>query len=84
MTTLNRIFLSLIAATTLVASAGLAHAGCNPACPKGQVCRYEAAGGKFYCAKPVAGNGGLKDPATPAGGTVKPAAGGATTSTPSK
>ena len=26
-----------------------AYAGCKPKCAKGQQCRYEAAGGKFYC-----------------------------------
>lgn len=37
------LFLGTLAATT-------ASAGCNPACPSGQTCRYEAAGGKYYCA----------------------------------
>jgi hypothetical protein len=48
-----------------------AWAGCEPACPKGQQCRYEAAGGKFYCEALPSNGGSLK----PSGG-VKPAAPG--------
>lgn len=34
---------------TLALVGGAASAGCNPACSEGQTCRYEAAGGKYYC-----------------------------------
>lgn len=82
MTTITRLFLGLMAATTLVASAGVAHAGCNPACKAPEICRYEAAGGKFYCAAPKTKvNEGPT--ATPTGG-VKPAAGSPATTQPSK
>jgi len=49
----------------------VAWAGCEPACPKGQQCRYEAAGGKYYC-EALPSNGGKVKP----GGGVKPAAPG--------
>ena len=38
-------------------------AGCNPKCAKGEVCRYEAAGGKFYCQKKKSSSGSLHKPA---------------------
>ena len=30
-------------------SASTAYAGCDPPCKDGEQCRYESAGGKFYC-----------------------------------
>ena len=52
--------------TAAVATAGLgiatpAFAGCDPSCGEDEVCRYEAAGGKFYCQKSkTSGNAKLK------------------------
>ena len=40
---------SIIAVSGLVLMTNMAFAGCNPACKKGEQCRYEAAGGKYYC-----------------------------------
>ncbi len=48
----------MFAAAAALAFAPDAMAGCNPACPAGQICRYEAAGGHFYCAAPRGGRGG--------------------------
>lgn len=52
--------------------AGSAWAGCEPPCPSGQQCRYEAAGGKFYC-EALPKSGGKVTP----GGKPGPAGGGA-------
>jgi hypothetical protein len=50
---------------------GSAFADCNPACPSGQTCRYEAAGGKFYCAP----NKTARGPAAVSGPGAAPVAG---------
>ena len=69
---------TLIAALFVAALPIAASAGCNPACADGEVCRYEAAGGYFYCAPaPSSVIGGFK-PRT-AGGTL--GAGGSFSST---
>lgn len=44
--TLTYLSVALLGSLSLTATA---YAGCNPACKKGEQCRYEAAGGKFYC-----------------------------------
>ncbi|GMV39101.1 MAG: hypothetical protein AMXMBFR64_08170 [Myxococcales bacterium] len=76
----NRFAMSLLVASTLVATASIARADCKPKCPEGQVCRYEAAGGTFYCADPPTkgGGGGVKGTPTSPGG-IKPAGGTPTT-----
>ena len=54
-----------------------AFADCSPACASGEVCRYEAAGGKFYCApsKTARGPAAVSGPrATPATGSPRVAA----------
>lgn len=47
---MTRIFLTAAALTLGTLAATTASAGCSPACPTGQTCRYEAAGGTYYCA----------------------------------
>ena len=37
-----------------------AYAGCSPSCSEGETCRYEAAGGKFYCAPSKVASGSKK------------------------
>ncbi len=54
---LVKLALSLIAAAAVTATATAAQAGCSPACVAPAICRYEAAGGRFYCAEPR-GRGG--------------------------
>ena len=44
--TLTYLSVALLGTLSLTATA---YAGCNPACKKGEQCRYEAAGGKYYC-----------------------------------
>ena len=44
--TLTYLSITLLGALSFTATA---YAGCKPACKKGEQCRYEAAGGKFYC-----------------------------------
>jgi len=42
----------LLASSVFVLNAlpvNVAYAGCSPKCPSGETCRYEAAGGKYYC-----------------------------------
>jgi len=48
----------------LAISASASFAGCNPKCTGDDICRYEAAGGKFYCKAPP-------KPKETAGGVVK-------------
>ena len=46
---------ALLGTAALAVSAALplaAHAGCKPKCTGDQICRYEAAGGTYYCAAP--------------------------------
>jgi|GEM_PF-6147275 len=45
--------LTAIAGFIFAGGIGTAIAACEPPCKKGEICRYEAAGGKFYCAMPV-------------------------------
>lgn len=54
---LVKLALSVFAAAALTAAATAAEAGCNPACRAPEICRYEAAGGHYYCAAPR-GRGG--------------------------
>lgn len=46
----------LVLAVTMVNGgvmlAGPAWADCDPACPDGEVCRYEASNGEYYCKAP--------------------------------
>jgi len=46
---MTRFFSMTAVALVAAAAASTASAGCSPACKSGEVCRYEAAGGKFYC-----------------------------------
>lgn len=59
----------VVFAAALLSSAGTAWAGCNPACKTGEVCRYEAAGDKFYCAA-AKGAAGSRAPGFTAPGDV--------------
>lgn len=47
---MTRILFTAAVLTFGTLAATTASAGCDPACPSGQTCRYEAAGGKYYCA----------------------------------
>ena len=43
--------LGLVVASAIGLAASPARADCDPPCPRGEVCRYEASGGgHFYCA----------------------------------
>lgn len=55
---LVKLALSVLAAAAVTATATAAQADCNPACRAPEICRYEAAGGHFYCAAPRGGRGG--------------------------
>ena len=70
-----------ITALSALALASTAYAGCNPACPKGQQCRYEAAGGKFYCEPLKSGKVAPKAPTGAAPGGAAPSAPATTTTT---
>ncbi|MGE0425784.1 MAG: hypothetical protein AB7O88_26225 [Reyranellaceae bacterium] len=48
----------IVTAIGMILPAAQALADCNPPCPSGQTCRYEAAGGKFYCAATQGVKGG--------------------------
>jgi hypothetical protein len=43
-------FLPWVFAGLSLLVANTAMAGCDPKCATGSTCRYEAAGGKYYCA----------------------------------
>lgn len=43
-------FISIAVFGLTAAVATGAAAGCSPKCAEGSTCRYEAAGGKYYCA----------------------------------
>ncbi|MDF0600761.1 hypothetical protein P1J78_08465 [Psychromarinibacter sp. C21-152] len=47
-----RSVIPIVAFGLLALSAGIANAGCDPPCDDGEICRYEAAGDKHYCAPP--------------------------------
>lgn len=51
-----------------------AFAGCDPKCKDGAICRYEAAGGIFYCDPPGLKKGGK---VIQGGREVRPGGGGA-------
>ena len=52
-------FLFVALAGIITFSASTAYAGCEPACKDGEQCRYESAGGKFYC-EAIKNNDGVK------------------------
>ncbi len=47
-----KLFKLIAVAAIAFGFAGSAYADCKPPCKDGEVCRYEAAGGTFYCALP--------------------------------
>lgn len=57
---MTRILLTAAALTIGTLAATTASAGCSPACKSGETCRYEAAGGKYYCAASVGFHAGGK------------------------
>ncbi|MFO0630347.1 MAG: hypothetical protein U0325_32625 [Polyangiales bacterium] len=57
---LVKLALSVFAAAAVTSVATVAEAGCNPACVAPAICRYEAAGGHFYCAEPRPRGGGAR------------------------
>jgi hypothetical protein len=71
-TAMTRILIIATFGFAAIAATG-ASAGCNPACKSGETCRYEAAGGKYYCeAKGIkAGGATLRPGSTSALGPVQ-------------
>ncbi len=66
---------SIIAASGLLLVGNMAFAGCDPPCKKGEQCRYEAAGGKYYCEKLKS----VRDTGSISGGSATKLPGGSTT-----
>jgi hypothetical protein len=78
---------ALLVGATLSALGGTAWADCDPPCGPDEVCRYEAAGGTFYCRarptrNPGGGTGGAGGGRTPQNPDPTPGGGGPGTRAP--